>query len=578
MPTGIIPVNSEFLVNTTFPFMQEEASVSSLADGGYVVVWRAYDGTPGEYDVYFQRFGSDGVAAGAETLVNTVTTGNQLYATVTGLTGGGFVVSWSSPGIDSNQEAVVGQMYNAAGVAVGSNFQINTYELGSQYGSSIAALGDGGFLVIWDDASQDGSLSGIYAQRYTSAGVASGTEFLVNTTTDSFQTFGDVTDLNDGGFVVTWSGLSDGSSFGVYGQRYNAAGVAAGSEFIINTTTENSQIHPSVSGLTGGGFVVTWDSYEQDGELNGIYAQRFDASGVAVGGEISVNTTTAKSQDSSSVAGLPDGGFIVTWTSYWQDSVGTNGVYAQRFDAAGDPVGGEVQVNTYTTNHQENPDVAVLSDGGFVITWDSLQQIGSWEDIFAQEFKAMLYGTSGNDIITDTFGTDWINGQAGRDTLNGMSGADTIYGAGGNDRINGGTGDDDLYGGQGKDRIKGGKGDDTIDGQGGNDKITGGKGQDIMTGGDGLDTFIFTRSSDSATNANADVITDFVGAEDRIDLSAFGATYVGAAGFSGTGAEVRVVTSGADVLVRVDVDGDGSADMKIVLEGAFGIYENHFIL
>ena len=43
-------------------------------------------------------------------------------------------------------------------------------------------------------------------------------------------------------------------------------------EFQVNTYTDNGQIYPSVAALSGGGFVVIWESDGQDGSGSGIYA------------------------------------------------------------------------------------------------------------------------------------------------------------------------------------------------------------------------------------------------------------------------------------------------------------------
>ena len=63
---------------------------------------------------------------------------------------------------------------------------------------------------------------------------------------------------NRGGSVVVWDSYwQDGSNRGVYGQRFDSNGSKAGSEFLINTYTDNDQYHSSVSSLADGGFVVT---------------------------------------------------------------------------------------------------------------------------------------------------------------------------------------------------------------------------------------------------------------------------------------------------------------------------------
>lgn len=201
----------------------------------------------------------------------------------------------------------------------------------------------------------------------------------VNTTTVDIQRYANVTALNDGGFLVTWTSFGqDGDSAGVYAQRYSATGTAVGGEFRVNTTTASRQMHSTVTALNDGGFLVTWDSFGQDGNDTGIYAQRYNAAGSAVGGEFRVNATTANNQYHSASAALDDGGFIVTWTSFAQDG-NNGGIYAQRYNAAGATVGGEFRVNTQTVFEQDFSSVAALNDGGFLVTWASVGQDGpSW--------------------------------------------------------------------------------------------------------------------------------------------------------------------------------------------------------
>jgi hypothetical protein len=56
----------------------------------------------------------------------------------------------------------------------------------------------------------------------------------------------------------------DTSSFGAYGQRYDASGNAVGTEFRINTTTAGHQYYANAAGLKDGNYVITWSSYGQD--------------------------------------------------------------------------------------------------------------------------------------------------------------------------------------------------------------------------------------------------------------------------------------------------------------------------
>ena len=283
-----------------------------------------------------------------------------------------------SGGQDGSGSGIYGQRYDASGAAAGSEFSVNTFTSSTQSASSVAALADGGFIVTWSSDGQDGSGWGVYGQRYSASGAAAGSEFRVNTFTSGTQANASVAALDDGGFVVTWLSFNqDGNGFGIYGQRYGVSGAAVGAEFRVNTFTGNNQELPSVIALDDGGFVVTWMSLLQDGSGNGIYGQRYDASGAAVGTEFRANTTTGSDQVYPSAIALDDGGFVVTWSSLAQDGSGF-GMYGQRYDASGAAVGAEFQINQVTPGHQVAESfsgaarVALLADGGLVQTWTGL--------------------------------------------------------------------------------------------------------------------------------------------------------------------------------------------------------------
>ncbi len=176
-----------------------------------------------------------------------------------------------------------------------------------------------------------------------------------------------------GGLTNLAKQLSDGDKTGIFGQRYDVSGNAVAGEFQVNTGTANTQSEGTLATLSDGGFVSIYTSDGQDGDGDGVFGQRFDANGNAVGTEFQVNTTTANAQNDASVTALADGGFVVAYTSQNQDG-DAGGVFTQRFDAAGAKVGGEVQVNTTTALDQNQASVTALADGGYVVTFKSGEQ------------------------------------------------------------------------------------------------------------------------------------------------------------------------------------------------------------
>jgi Ca2+-binding RTX toxin-like protein len=387
----------------------------------------------------------------------------------------------------------------------------------------VTALADGGWVVAWSSSDQDGPGYGVYAQRYNAQGQAVGGEFRVNTTMASDQFEPAVTALADGGFVVAWSSFGqDGSSWGVYAQRYNVQGQAMGGEFRVNTTTIEQQSQPTVTALADGGWVVVWRSDNQDGSGYGVYAQRYNAGGQAVGGEVQVNMFTTSDQFQPTVTALADGGFVVAWSSFGQDGPGF-GIYARRYDAQGQAMGGEFPVNTHTANSQFEPTVTALADGGFVVAWSSLGQDGPGSGVYAQRYDASgapvgltVTGTEGPDrLFVGAHSFLTVDGAGGNDVLTGGSGADLLVGGAGADTLIGGPGDDYLDGGSGADTLTGGNGSDTYVVDHAGDKI-------VETGVGGTDTVYASLSFTLGANLEDLILTDRPG-EDQ-DFTGIGNT------------------------------------------------------
>ncbi|KPJ67763.1 MAG: hypothetical protein AMJ43_01965, partial [Coxiella sp. DG_40] len=367
------PKGTEFQVNTYITDDQWRPSVAGLSDGKFVVTWSSDWQDGSGYGIYGQIYNTDGSKYSSEFQVNTYTLSSQETPSVAGLSDGRFVVTWLSFGQDGSGCGVYGQMFNLNGSKYSSEFQVNTYITNDQQYPSVAGLSDGRFVVTWTSSGQDGNRHGIYGQMYNTDGTEYLSEFQVNTYTIHDQYCPSVAGLSDGKFVVTWMSFDqDGYWDGVYGQMYNANGSKFLSEFQVNTYTVGGQSHPSAASLSDGKFVVTWSSGGQDGDGYGIYGQIFNVDGTRYLSEFQVNTYTPSDQDYTSVTGLSDNKFVVTWQSNGQDGDGY-GIYGQIFNVDGTKYLSEFQVNTYTISRQADSSVAGLSDGKFVVTWSSVQ-------------------------------------------------------------------------------------------------------------------------------------------------------------------------------------------------------------
>ncbi len=388
-----LPAGGEFQVNSYTPNRQGPPAMASDMSGNFVVVWLS-SGQDGSADgVFGQRFSAAGVPQGTEVQVNSYTTSDQWGPAVASDANGNFVVAWFSKGQDGSAYGVFGQRFAASGLPQGGEFQVNSYTTGDQYLPAVASDANGNFVVVWYGSGQDESDYGVFGQRFDASGGPQGSEFRVNSYTAAGQRNPAVASDANGHFVVVWmSNGQDGSLFGVFGQRFDASGIPQGSEFQVNSYTTGNQYRPAAASDASGNFIVVWVSSGQDGSADGVFGQRFAASGVPQGSEFRINSYTTGNQWGPAVASDANGNFVATWVSY-QDG-GGDGVFGQRFNASGLPQGSEFQVNSYTTNPQRYAKVASAANGNFVVVWQSYGQdeggaVGS--GVFGQRYGDLIF-------------------------------------------------------------------------------------------------------------------------------------------------------------------------------------------
>jgi len=210
-------------------------------------------------------------------------------------------------------------------------------------------------------------------------------EFRANGTTSDDQSFPAVATFSGGGFAVVWQSKDqDGDDNGIFAQMYDSDGQAAGSEFQVNSTTSDKQEHPDVAALDGGGAVVVWQSNGQDGDSFGIFARRFNENGTPAGSEIAVNSYTTADQLRPDVCPLSNGDYVVSWDG--KGSGDNKGVFLRQFESDGTPATAQARANTYTGNQQDNPDVFVRSGDNSVVVWASKNQDGQGWGVYGQRY------------------------------------------------------------------------------------------------------------------------------------------------------------------------------------------------
>ena len=166
------PLSNQFQVNTATLGRQSNPAVAGLADGSFAVVWLDRQGELADQDggIAMQRANAQGQLLGGILQVNTYTTGFQRFPDVTALDDGRFVVAWESDGSPENDSlgtSILGRAFDASGVPLGDDFQVNALIQGGQVFPSIAGGVEGTWLATWESflSPDDDSFESVQGQR-----------------------------------------------------------------------------------------------------------------------------------------------------------------------------------------------------------------------------------------------------------------------------------------------------------------------------------------------------------------------------------------------------------------------------
>jgi hypothetical protein len=367
--------------------------VCADANGNFVVAWESgsplASGQDGSYlGIVGRRFARGGAARGSEFAVNTYTTDYQSFPSVACGDDGRFIIVWSSFGQDGSSSGVFGQRFDSNGQPTGAEFQTNSHTTGTQDYPIVGLDAEGDFVVVWTSDLQDGQGLGVFGQRFASTGAPVGIEFRANSYTSGDQSYPAISVSDAGNFVVTWASTGqDGDNAGIFAQRFTNTALESGSEFRVNTTTAGAQSFPAISMDAAGRFTVVWSSEGQDGDDAGIVARRFASDGTPLGSEFRVNTYTTGAQLFPRVSASEGGGLVVVWTSYGQDGDDA-GVFGQRYAIDGRALGTEFQVNQNTQGAQYSSTVTRVSGSDFVVVWATHDGAEGSTDVVGRWFSA----------------------------------------------------------------------------------------------------------------------------------------------------------------------------------------------
>jgi hypothetical protein len=355
---------SDLNISTAATNSQDYSSVTTLSNGNFVVVWQS-DGqgeTVGKNGIYARIYDATGTPQGSEFAITTLNNDvDENFPVVTALDNGRFAVAYNTAtGFDIAYRLV------AANGTVGGELIANTATANDQFTPSISTLSDGSFIISWTTYNAGYTSSEVHAQKFNAAdGSKNGVELTITATGESHD-YSSITALSNGAYVVTWYDYTIGALKAV---------VSTAPSTVITLDNNDNAWNPQVTGLTGGGFVVAWESPTTG---KNIFFQRFDNAGAAQGAVTQANVNGGAGIDKSgtSIDALSGGGFVITWTSPNDDNDG-GGIFGRRFTSTGTAVDAtEFQINEFSAGNQFNPKVTALAADAFATVWTDASSDG----------------------------------------------------------------------------------------------------------------------------------------------------------------------------------------------------------
>jgi hypothetical protein len=371
-------IGSEFQVNSVIADAGADPSVAGHADGSFLVTWTGPqapepDDGPRPYSEIIGRAFAYSSPLSGDFVVNTELRDPQFSSDVAARADGSYVVAYSS-GVEDQLPGtfIASQIISGAGVKIGAEVYSPDYSY-YHVAPDVAAFADGGYVIVsGQEVDGDGY---IYAAN---ASLSSTFSFGFSDVPLSKA----VTELGDGNFFVAWSGYDvdisnfpdDHAPLGIHGQVRSADGTTVGFPFLIAELDGPGvpDVDPVAKVLPNGDVVLAWTATPAGG-TNGseVYSTIVKFDGSERQPPFVLSADKAGDQLAPDIAVLSDGRYVVTWQDDNASSLGDSsgsGIVGRVFNEDGSFNQNLFLANSETAGDQSAPSVAAIGDD-FVVVW-----------------------------------------------------------------------------------------------------------------------------------------------------------------------------------------------------------------
>jgi len=341
-----------------------------------------------------------------ELQLNEFTSSTQAHVSLAMNDRGQTVAVWDSRRQQSGTYGVYARTIEADGSIQSSEMQVNLNERSMQQMPAAVWVDEDQPFFAWTSYGQDGSGSGIVAR-------AAGNENFVPETLVGGQSQPALASLDNGHVVAVWCGVGSESNSAIYGRIVGRNGAPEGQEFAISAVSGALDRLPTVA-ANGNGFVVAWDRARANGDIEGIYARRFDVNGSPLGDTFRVSTSSVDEIEPT-VAMDRAGNFVVGWMRL--DARNDYDPFYRRYDSKGAPLSDPTPLCSNRNGWQSGVALAMNSAGELAATWTKYQADDT------ADVMGRLFAEGGAPLTEDFVVTEH---RVGRQTMHAGTGANRI--------------------------------------------------------------------------------------------------------------------------------------------------------
>ncbi|KPQ06338.1 MAG: subtilase family serine protease [Rhodobacteraceae bacterium HLUCCA12] len=359
-------LGDEVIVNQRTALIQQRPAISPLRRSA-VVVFEDQHVNNGPFGVTAQRVNWRGDRNGSPITVARPAEGTG-YPAVAELVQNAWVVVWQAQGRGGRPDIFM-RRFRVNGRAMDRQPRtVNDSGRGQQTVPRVAALEDGGYVVVWQSSRADGNGEGIVMRIFEASGNPRTGDIVVNETTQGDQVGPDVTVQEGGDIVVTWAGPTNRGN-GAFSRRVDAQGNMVDGETVVGQAGRASVPHVRTAALDNGNFAVAFeasDRLRRDGPYS-VVVQRNRRLGGPWGDPERMERLRSGDQLLPAISGLRRMSLVTVWNA---PDGNQGGIWGQTIGRDGDPIGAPEMINTTTQGDQRQPAVGTVGDTRhFFVVW-----------------------------------------------------------------------------------------------------------------------------------------------------------------------------------------------------------------